>query len=248
MELAPTARDRYVSLSSNAIGAYLTVVRFWIPPGTASGGGVWSNPVVTVIGAPTQTVNGVSLDGRKAFPGARTLDPGSFPLPARQEITILAGTVASGTRIRPESGFHSWTEYRDNVGPHVWAFNGLDACSAGLVQWPSPEVLPDSWKSFMGPTAEILQRVPPGVPFFESEAVVCQADRVCLLPKMLPLPMCHGLPLGQIFAPDQGSTGFREALFLMGEGLPDELGYLNHPICRRPLARRRCPRPSCLSG
>jgi hypothetical protein len=60
-----------------------------------------------------------------------------------------------------------------------------------------------------------------------------QADRVCLLPKMLPLPMCHGLPLGQIFAPEQGSTGFRDALFLMSADLPDELGYLNHPIfCR----------------
>jgi hypothetical protein len=28
MELTPTARDRYVSLSSNAIGAYLMVARF----------------------------------------------------------------------------------------------------------------------------------------------------------------------------------------------------------------------------
>ena len=37
MELAPTARDRYVSLSSNAIGAYLTVARFWIPPGIGCG-------------------------------------------------------------------------------------------------------------------------------------------------------------------------------------------------------------------
>jgi hypothetical protein len=82
MELAPTARDRYVSLSSNAIGASLTVARFWIPPGTASAGGVWSNPVVTVIGALTPTVDGVSLDGRKAFPGARTLDPGSTSYPS----------------------------------------------------------------------------------------------------------------------------------------------------------------------
>ena len=70
---------------------------------------------MTVIGAPTPTVDGVSLDGPKAFPGARTLDPGSFPLPASQEITILAGTVASGTRIRPEGGLRSWTEYRDNA-------------------------------------------------------------------------------------------------------------------------------------
>ena len=62
MELAPTARDRYFSLSSNAIGAYLTVARFWIPPGTASAGGMWSQPVVTVIGAPTPTVI------RAAFP------------------------------------------------------------------------------------------------------------------------------------------------------------------------------------
>jgi hypothetical protein len=59
MELAPTARDRYVLLSSNAIGAYLTVARFWIPPGTDSAGGVWSNPVVTVIGAPTPPVDAV---------------------------------------------------------------------------------------------------------------------------------------------------------------------------------------------
>jgi hypothetical protein len=29
MEILPTARDRYVSVSSNAIGAYLTVARFW---------------------------------------------------------------------------------------------------------------------------------------------------------------------------------------------------------------------------
>jgi hypothetical protein len=29
MAILPTARDRYVSVSSNAIGAYLTVARFW---------------------------------------------------------------------------------------------------------------------------------------------------------------------------------------------------------------------------
>jgi hypothetical protein len=44
--------------------------------------------------------------------------------------------------------------------------------------------------------------------------------------------MCHGLPLGQIFAPDQGSTGFSDAVSSMSEDLPDELGYLQHPICR----------------
>jgi hypothetical protein len=49
MEIAPTARDQFVSLSSNAIGAYLTVARFWIPPGTDAGG-LWSHPVWPVIG------------------------------------------------------------------------------------------------------------------------------------------------------------------------------------------------------
>jgi hypothetical protein len=47
MEPAPTGRDGYVSLSSNAIGADLMVARFWIPPGTDSAGGVWS--VLTII-------------------------------------------------------------------------------------------------------------------------------------------------------------------------------------------------------
>ena len=35
----PTARDRYLWVSSNAIGAYLTVARFWIPPDTHTGTG-----------------------------------------------------------------------------------------------------------------------------------------------------------------------------------------------------------------
>jgi hypothetical protein len=30
MEIVPTACDRYVLLSSNAIGAYLTAARFWL--------------------------------------------------------------------------------------------------------------------------------------------------------------------------------------------------------------------------
>jgi hypothetical protein len=39
---------------------------------------------VTVIGAPTPTVDGESLDKLKVFPGAQTLAPGSFPLPLPQ--------------------------------------------------------------------------------------------------------------------------------------------------------------------
>ena len=41
---------------------------------------MWSTLVVTVIGAPTPMDDGESLDRLKALPGARTLDPGSFPL------------------------------------------------------------------------------------------------------------------------------------------------------------------------
>jgi hypothetical protein len=93
---APTARDRYASVSANAIGAYLTVARFWIPPGPDRTSGSWSNPVLTVIGAPTPTVDAVPVDRLKAFPGARFLAPSSFPLPASHDLTILAGTVASG--------------------------------------------------------------------------------------------------------------------------------------------------------
>jgi hypothetical protein len=104
----PTARDRYSSVSSHAIGAYLTVARFWIPPDTHSGlgpgapsdtrigtvSGGWSTPLLTVIGAPTPTVDALPVHRLQAFPGARTLAPGSFPLPASQELTILAGTLA----------------------------------------------------------------------------------------------------------------------------------------------------------
>jgi hypothetical protein len=51
----------------------LTVARFLIPPGTDAGG-VWSNLVLMVIGAPTpRTVDAVPVDRLKAFPGARTL-------------------------------------------------------------------------------------------------------------------------------------------------------------------------------
>jgi hypothetical protein len=42
------------------------------PPGTDAGG-VWSNLVLTVVGAPRPTVDTVSVDRLKAFPGARTL-------------------------------------------------------------------------------------------------------------------------------------------------------------------------------
>jgi hypothetical protein len=63
------ARDQYV---------YLNVTRFWIPPGTDSACGVWSNPVLMVIGAPTPPVDAVPVDCLKAFQGARTLAPGSF--------------------------------------------------------------------------------------------------------------------------------------------------------------------------
>jgi hypothetical protein len=78
MEIAPTTYNRYVSLSSNAIGAYWTVAPFWIPPGTDGAGGVWSNQVLPVIGAPTLPVDAVPMGCLKAFPGARTLALGSL--------------------------------------------------------------------------------------------------------------------------------------------------------------------------
>jgi hypothetical protein len=59
---APTARDRYASVSANAIGAYLTYARFWIPAGPDCTSGLWSNPVLTVIGAPMPTVDAVPID------------------------------------------------------------------------------------------------------------------------------------------------------------------------------------------
>jgi hypothetical protein len=78
----------YVSLSSNANGAYLPVVRFWIPPGTDAGR-VRSNPVLTVIGALLE-----------AF-----LAPSAAPLPwSNPVLTVIAApppTVDSDFRTRP---------------------------------------------------------------------------------------------------------------------------------------------------
>jgi hypothetical protein len=47
------------------------------------------------------------------------------------------------------------------------------------------------------------------------------------------LPPFHGLPMGQIFAPDLEAEGFSSALDAMAPGLSDELGYLQHPLFRR---------------
>ena len=50
-------RERYQSFSTQAVGGFLTVARFWIPPSPTLLEGGWSEPVMTVIGAPTTTVD-----------------------------------------------------------------------------------------------------------------------------------------------------------------------------------------------
>jgi hypothetical protein len=68
---------------------------------------------------------------------------------------------------------------------------------------------------------------------FDGDGAHTEDDtQLCVMPKLLPLPHFHGLPMGQIFAPDLGAEGLRSALDVMAPGLSDELGYLQHPLFR----------------
>jgi hypothetical protein len=47
-------KDHYHLLSTHAVGGFLVVARFWIPPLSSSDAeGTWSMPILTIIGAPT---------------------------------------------------------------------------------------------------------------------------------------------------------------------------------------------------
>jgi hypothetical protein len=85
--------------------------------------GLWSEPVLTVIGAPTTMVDAQSISRLAVWPSRSDphfmLQPGSFVGPAESDWTILAGTTATGTRVIPAAGHHTWQDYHLLPG-HVW--------------------------------------------------------------------------------------------------------------------------------
>jgi hypothetical protein len=132
-------KDRYHLLSTHAVGSFLTVACFWIPPlSSANAKGSWSMPVLTIIGAPTTTIDAKPVPRMVVLPDSPSpkfkLQPGSFPGPPEMDWTILLGTTATGMRVILAMGHRSWQEYRQLLG-HVWCFSGRDACTIRRVKF-----------------------------------------------------------------------------------------------------------------
>jgi hypothetical protein len=75
---------------------------------SADAEGTWSDPVVTVIGAPTMTVDAQPVSRLAVWPKSGDpefkLQPGGFPGAVETDLTILAGTIAAGgTRVIPST-------------------------------------------------------------------------------------------------------------------------------------------------
>jgi hypothetical protein len=187
---------------------------------------------VTVIGAPTTTVDAVPVPRLATWPTSSdpffSMQPGGFKVLDSQEWILLAGTVATGTRIVPPSGHRPWTSYRDTVPGHIWSFQGLDACSLGIASWSSGATVPPNSLPVVNLAATILACAPDGTPWFKDNAVIEGATQLCVLPRLLPRPLYHGLPMGQIFSTDLGADGFVAAIDSMAPGLSTELGYVSH--------------------
>jgi hypothetical protein len=87
--------------------------------------GTWSDPILTVIGAPTTTVDAQPVSRLAVWPNSADpefkLQPGSFPGSVETDWTILAGTIAACTHVIPSTGHRTWQEYRELPG-HVWFF------------------------------------------------------------------------------------------------------------------------------
>lgn len=213
------------------------MARFWIAPSVTLAEGGWSDPVITVIGSPTTTVDAVPIPRLATWPASSDprfrLMPGSVKGPDSADWTILAGSTATGTRLIPPSGHRSWLDYRDAVPGHIWCLEGLDACSLGCVSWTSGTTIPEAWAPLVNETATILQSLPVGAEWFEDAGSKEDATHVCVLPKLLPLPQYHGLPVGQIFATSLGADGFSDALDAMAAGLSAELGFVTHAWFRQ---------------
>jgi hypothetical protein len=107
--------DRYSFISTNAVGGFLTAALFWIPPTSnpdvmTGAGGSWSEPVLTVIGAPPATVAAHPISHLATWPTlvdlATHLMPGFFQptdsatseVPGSSTVTFpaMSGPLAAG--------------------------------------------------------------------------------------------------------------------------------------------------------
>jgi hypothetical protein len=202
---------------------------------SADAEGIWSDPVVTVIGAPTTTVDAQPVSCLAVWPESGhpefKLQPGGFPGAVETDLTILAGTIAAGTRVIPSTGHRTWQEYRELPGHDVWCFSGLDACAVGSVSWFSGITNHISWSTVMNNANSICSSLPVDALDFDGDGAHTDDNtQLCVMPKLLPLSPFHGLPMGQIFVPDLGTEGFSSALDAMAPGLSNELSYLQHPL------------------
>jgi hypothetical protein len=111
-----TSRERYQMLQKYPIGSFLAMAHFWIPSDSADSQGKFSEPVITV-DAQSISTSTVWPAGQGPSPSWQ-LQPGGFSGPESSDWTILAGTVATSTRLTPQLGHHSWMDYRDLPG-HV---------------------------------------------------------------------------------------------------------------------------------
>jgi hypothetical protein len=231
-----SSKVRYHLLSIHAVGGFLAVAWFWIPPmSSADAEGTWSDPILMVIGAPTTTVDAQPVSRLAVWPESGDpefkLQPGGFPGAVETDLTILAGTIAAGTHIIPLMGHWTWQEYRELPG-HVWCFLGLDACAVRSASWFSGSIThPTSWSTIVNDANIIRSSLPADALDFDGDGAPTDDDtQLCVMSKLLPLPPFHGLPMGQIFDINLGAEGFSSALDIMAPGLSDELGYLQHPL------------------
>ena len=188
--------------------------------------------MLTVIGAPTTTVAAQPVSRLATWPSHTDpqfrLQPGQFQPPDSPDWAILAGTIATGTRVIPATGHRSWSQYSTLPG-HVWSFAGRDACAVGCASWESGATVPESWQKIVNEPTYILSSLADSDPRLEPNEVIAAASQLCLVPIMIPLPSFHGFPMGQIFSTDLGADGFTNAMDSLATDLAEDIGFISHP-------------------
>jgi hypothetical protein len=198
-----SSKARYHLLSTHAVGGFLGVTHFWIPPMSfIDAEGTWSNPILMVIGAPTTTVDAQPVSCLAVWPESADpefkLQPGGFPgCSVETDWTILAGTIAAGMHVIPLTGHRTWQEYHELPG-HVWCFSGLDACAVGGTSWVCGTTHPTSWSTIVNDANIICSSLPTDALNFEDSTPTDDNTQLCVMSKLLPLPPFHGLPMGQM--------------------------------------------------
>ena len=197
--------DRYASLATVPVGAYLAIGRYRLPPSgddPLPEAEAYSQPVLTVINLPCVTPRGQALEAATIWPGDSEtfrLLPGQLPRPDNQFFPV-AGSVMDASRDPNRVTFDQSAYCSD--GATVWVLDGCHMLAHVLIpstvfSEPPTEAGAYSDGPFWGPRAELQSR---GGTAFVEPSGPAPGDSTpliwCGLPRVLLLPPCHDLPVG----------------------------------------------------